>query len=341
VKARLRIAVAGLGRMGQLHAAQIAALADRAELVSICDPRSEARGEAERRWGVAGYPDLAALLARGAPDALVVATPAAERSPLITEAASRGIPIFCEKPLALTLEDAHAAARAVASRGVLFQIGFQRRFDASYRRARRLLEEGSIGDPIMFKAVARDAWEPTLEYARVDVSGGLFVDMAVHDFDLARWFMSSEVARVSAEGSSLLYPQLPTVGDLDSGVCNLVFRSGALGNVEASRAGTYGYDIRTEIVGTRGSLTVGAVEDASVVAAGPGGFGRRAVSGFAERFHASYGAEIIAFLDCVAAQREPECGIRDGVAALEIALAARQSAETHAPVELTRSGAAG
>jgi len=330
----MRVAVCGLGRMGRLHAAQVAALGDRALLAAVCDPRPEALADAERSWGTAGYRDLAGLLERAAPDALVLATPAAERGPLIAQAAARGVAIFCEKPLALTLSDAALASSAVASRRVLFQIGFQRRFDPAYLQARRQLDEGVIGDPILFRAVARDAWEPTLDYARPEVSGGLLVDMAVHDFDLARWLMASEVARVSTEGSALLYPQLRTVGDIDSAVVNLAFRSGAVGNVEASRTGTYGYDIRTEIVGTRGALYVGAIEDSAVVTAGPRGFERRAVSGFAERFHDAYAAEIAAFLDCVAAEREPACGIRDGVAALEIALAARASLGTGGPVSV-------
>jgi len=328
------VAVVGLGRMGKLHGAEVAARAGRARLVAACDPSPAALADAERRWGVRGFRQLADLFAGVAPDALVIATPARERGPLIAEAAARGIPIFCEKPLALTLEDARLAARAVESRGVLFQIGFQRRFDRAYLAARRQLEEGAIGDPIAFKAVARDAWELDLEYARVDASGGLLVDMAIHDFDLARWLMGSEVERAAAEGTSLLFPELRSVGDLDSAVCNLTFRSGAIGNVEASRTGTYGYDIRTEVVGTRGALYVGAVEDSSVVTASAQGFRRRAVAGFAERFGEAYAAEIGAFLECVASQKEPACGIRDGVASLEIALAARASLGTGRSVTL-------
>lgn len=339
-RARLRVGVVGLGRMGRLHLANLARLGDRAALAGLCDARKEvASAEAESR-GAPGFTELAALLETARPDAVIITTPTAAHARQIAEAASGRVAIFCEKPVALTLEEARDVAGAVGAAGVPFQIGFQRRFDPAYREAWRRIADGAIGEPITFKAVARDAGQPSLEFARVESSGGLFVDMAIHDFDLARWLMASEVRRVSAEGSSLLYPELRTVGDVDNGVCNCTFASGAIGNIEASRTGTWGYDIRTEVVGTRGALFIGPTGETGLAQAGPGGFARRAVAGFEERFRDAYQAELDHFLECVAAGREPACGMADAVRALEAALAARRSFETRQPVEVAAAAVA-
>jgi predicted dehydrogenase len=164
------------------------------------------------------------------------------------------------------------------------------------------------------------------------VSGGLLLDMAIHDFDLARWLMGSEVVRVSTEGNNLLYPQLAQVGDIDNAVVNLTFASGAIGNIEASRTGTYGYDIRTEVVGTLGALYIGGIEESGLVTARRDSFIRASVAGFEERFHDSYERELSVFLDCVRQNRPPECGIPEAFRSLEIALAAAESLRTRNPV---------
>jgi len=333
---KLRVAVVGLGRMGRLHLNHLLELSQRVDLVAVADSLPENLQEISTRWDLPGYEDLALMLDKERPGALVIATPPASHAVLIQQAAPRGIHIFCEKPLALTREEALVTARAVADHGVLFQLGFQRRFDRAYRNAHDKIRQGQIGTLLTFKAVARDAWQPNLEYARLEVSGGLLLDMAIHDFDLARWLVGSEVTRVSTEGNNLLYPQLTSVGDIDNAVVNLSFESGVIGNIEASRTGTYGYDIRTEVVGTRGALYVGPIEDHSLLTANSEGFRRSAVSGFEERFRESYKREIGEFVDCVLERRAPECGIRDGILSLEIALAARESLRTGSPVAVRK-----
>jgi scyllo-inositol 2-dehydrogenase (NAD+) len=333
---KLRIAIVGLGRMGCLHLNHLLELCQRVDLIAVADSRPENLQEISARLGLPGYEDPALMLEKERPEALVIATPPASHPLLIQQAARRGINVFCEKPLALTREEALATARAVADRGALFQLGFQRRFDRAYRDAHDKIREGQLGTLLTFKAIARDAWQPNLEYARLDVSGGLLLDMAIHDFDLARWLMGSEVARVSTEGNSLLYPQLTTAGDIDNAVVNLTLESGAIGNIEASRTGTYGYDIRTEVVGTRGALYIGPIEDHSLLTANGEGFRRSAVKGFEERFRESYKREITEFVDCVLERRAPECGIREGILSLEIALAARESLHTGSPVAVRK-----
>jgi predicted dehydrogenase len=322
--------------MGRIHLSHLAGFADRVAIVAVADDRSGVLDEVNACYGIAGYKDFQEMLEREKPEALVIATPPASHPALIAEAAARHAHIFCEKPLALTLDEAHRTAEAVNTNGVLFQIGFQRRFDRAYLRAAQKIQAGLIGDLITFKAVARDAWEPNLEYARIEVSGGLLLDMAIHDFDLARWMMGSEVRRVSTEGNNMLFPQLSKAGDIDNAVVNLTFDSGAIGNIEASRTGTYGYDIRTEIVGTRGALFIGPIEDSSHVVAGRDGFRREAIRDFEARFLDSYRLEMSEFIDCVAEGRAPECGLREGILSLQIALAARESLLSRSPVEIPR-----
>lgn len=332
---KLRFCLVGLGRIGNLHLNNLLELSDRLVVAGICDTRAEVLEKEKSRAGIVAYADFSAMLEHEKPEALVIATPAANHPDLIAEAAFRGIHVFCEKPLALSRQEANRAARAVADAGIFFQLGFQRRFDRDYRAAQERIRAGVIGQPITFKAVARDAWEPNLHFARADVSGGLLLDMAIHDFDLARWLMGTEVRRVSTEGSSLLYPQLASVGDIDNAVVNLTFESGAIGNVEASRTGTYGYDIRTEIVGTRGALNVGQLGETNLLAANVERSRSDRPSSFEKRFLDSYKLEIKSFVECILGDRAPECGMRDALLSLEIALAATESLRKRAPVDLS------
>src|SRR6266702_945939 len=154
---------------------------------------------------------------------------------------------------------------AVAQAHVPLQVGFMRRFDTGYQKAKALIDEGHIGRPVTFKSIGRDPFCPRREYADPVMSGGLIIDMAIHDFDLARWLMGSEVERVSAEGTLLVCKDLESVGDIDNAVINLRFVNGALGNVEVSRNAFYGYDIRTEVLGSEGALVIGTHQQTPVV----------------------------------------------------------------------------
>jgi scyllo-inositol 2-dehydrogenase (NAD+) len=209
-----------------------------------------------------------------------------------------------------------------------------RRFDAAYRKARSLILEGRIGRPVTFKSVGRDPFCPQRQYADPAKSGGLIVDMAIHDFDLARWLMSSEVERVSAEGALLVCDELSAVGDIDNAVINLRFASGALGNVEVSRNAFYGYDIRTEILGSEGALTIGAHQHTPVLLLTQAGAQHDVTPYLMERFGEAYRAQLQHFADCVRNGQLPEVGGADGLAALEIGIAATRACQTGRPVAL-------
>jgi inositol 2-dehydrogenase len=325
-KSRLNIGVIGLGRMGRLYARALAREVSGAELYAVAEPDALVRAAVAADFGVPHVlADVHDLLGLPDLDALVIATPTSTHSGLVVAAAGAGRPIFCEKPLALTLADTQAALDAVERAGVPLQVGFMRRFDAAYQRAMALIAEGRIGRPTTFKSIGRDPFCPRPEYADPAHSGGLIVDMAIHDFDLARWLVGSEVARVSAEGATLVCDELRAVGDIDNAVINLRFASGAIGNVEVSRNAFYGYDIRTEVLGSEGAVTIGAHGHTPVLLLTRAGGQHDLMPYLLERFGDAYRAQLQHFVDCLRDGRAPSVGGADGLAALKIALAATQA----------------
>ena len=322
--APIPFAVFGLGRMGRLYAETLRDRVPAARLVTAADPDPAGRAAFAN-----AYPDVRLFAdptdAFDGVDAVVIATPTKTHLPLVIAAAAAGKAIFCEKPLALTVADTRATLDAVVAAGVPPQVGFMRRFDATYVRAKSLIDEGAIGDPIVFKSVGRDPFCPRPGYADPVQSGGLIVDMGIHDCDLARWLMGQEVERVSAEGSLLVCDDLRSVGDIDNASVNLRFAGGALGHVEVSRNAFYGYDIRSEILGSEGALVIGQHRQTPVLLLNRGGAHHDVVPYLMERFGDAYRAQIDAFVTCLRDGSPPRVTGEDGLAALAIAVAATRS----------------
>ena len=330
----LPIGVLGLGRMGQVHARHLAGLRE-ARLVAVASRRLAVAQKTAARYGARAHTSYDDLLADRELRAVVIASHTHEHREHIEAAAAVGLAIFCEKPLALSLEDADAALDAVAAAGVPLQVGLMRRFDPPYVQARRQIEEGAIGRPLTFKAVSRDPRLPTVEEAEAQLRGNLFIDLGVHDFDLARWLMGQEVRHVQAIGGALVYRGLAEEGGIDNGLVNIVFADGALGNVELSRNAAYGYDVRTEVLGSEGGLLIGGLQQTPLTIMSPAGVSHDVFPWFPERFKEAYLNEIRYFVECVRADRFPFPGGEDDRAALEIALAATESLKSGRPVELS------
>jgi inositol 2-dehydrogenase len=330
----LPIGVLGLGRMGQVHAQHLAGLPE-ARLVAVASRRPTIAREAAARYGARAYTSYDDLLADRELRAVVIASHTHEHREHIEAAATAGLAIFCEKPLALSLEDADAALDAVAAAAVPLQMGLMRRFDPPYVQARRQIEEGAIGRPLTFKAVSRDPQLPTVEDAEAQLRGNLFIDLGVHDFDLARWLMGQEVRQVQAIGGALVYHRLAKEGGVDNGLVNIVFADGALGNVELSRNAAYGYDVRTEVLGSEGGLLIGGLQQTPLTMMSPAGVSHDVFPWFPERFKEAYLNEMRYFVECVRADRFPSPDGEDDRAALEIALAATESLKSGRPVELS------
>ena len=206
-------------------------------------------------------------------------------------------------------------------------MGFMRRFDRGFAAAKQRLDEGAIGDAVVFKSTSRDPYRPSIEYADPRTSGGLIIDMGIHDFDLARWYMG-DVAAVQAVGGLLAYPELGSVGDIDNAIISLIFTSGRLGVVDITRNGIYGYDINAELLGTKGTLKVGYLRETPVMVMTKGQVAHDTVPFFMERFGDAYAAQLENFAQNVLHHRDPPVTVDDGVEALRVAIAATRAQKT-------------
>ncbi|MCC6564216.1 MAG: inositol 2-dehydrogenase, partial [Chloroflexi bacterium] len=322
--AKIGIGVIGLGRMGRVYANFVAGQLEDAELVAVSDPQPSVLAQ----YSVTTAEDYTVLLADPHVDAVIVTTPTHTHREIVIAAAHAGKAIFCEKPTALTLRETDEMIAAVNSAGVLLQIGFMRRFDRAYSEAKRQIDAGVIGTPVMIRSIGRDPYRTSLEYADPSVSGGLIVDMGIHDFDVVRWLTGDEIQRVYAETAALVYPELTTVGDVDNAQITLKFESGGLGNIEVSRTAKYGYDIRGEVVGTEGALQIGYLQETAVLTLTKAGVRHDVVPHFPERFGPAYTAQIAAFVTCVRDGKPPAVTAQDARAALQAAIAATRSQHT-------------
>lgn len=332
----INIGVIGLGRMGRLYTRMLATQVSGICLYAVAEVSEQVRSQVSDELGVLQtFADPYELIAHPGVDAVVIATPTSTHHDLVIAAARAGKAIFCEKPLALTLKETRTMLEAVTSAGVLLQVGFMRRFDAAYQRAKKLIDEGQIGSPVTFKSLSRDPFCPPRDYMDPAKSGGLILDMAIHDIDLARWLMGSEVERVTAEGTVLVCSDLASVGDIDNALINMRFASGALGNIEASRNAFYGYDIRTEVLGSEGALVIGTHQQTPVVLLNRAGAHYDVMPYLMERFGDAYRTQLQHFADCLQKSLSPSVGGAEALAAFKIGLAATQSAWTGQPVALS------
>ena len=326
---RVRISLLGAGRIGRLHARLLAELPDVDLTIADADD-GRARAVAE----AVGVRSASIDAAVASADALVIAAATDAHAELIRAGIDRGLPTFCEKPVANDLSSTIAVARDVERSGVPVQIGFQRRFDAGYREARRLIESGEIGTLYAFRLAGHDPAPPHESY--IPISGGLFRDFSVHDFDVIRWLTGVEVAEVYATGSVRGFPVFAKYDDVDTAVATLTMADGTVGAMTIARHDPLGYDIRAELFGSRDSVSVGlgphtpmrSVEPGVPPPEGP------AWADFVVRFELAYRDEIAAFMEVARGHRPSPCTAADGLAALRVAEAATVSLHEHRPVRV-------
>jgi len=331
---KLNIGLIGVGRLGRVYARDLSTRIACTRLTAIADTDGAALERVRSEFDVPhAYADSADLFRNPSVDAIVIVTPTNTHRGVALAAAAAGKPIFCEKPPSTSLDDAVAMRTSVEQSGIFFQLGFMRRFDSGYAAAKKRIDDGAIGDPVVFKSTSRDPYPPSLAYADPRSSGGLIIDMGIHDFDLARWYMG-EVVGVQAIGGVLAYPDFATIGDIDNAVVSLVFASGRLGVVDLTRNGIYGYDISTELLGTQGTLRVGYLRETPVMVMTRAGVAHDTVPYFMERFRDAYTAQLENFARNVLDGREPPITIDDGLQALRIAVAATRARETGLPVQI-------
>jgi scyllo-inositol 2-dehydrogenase (NAD+) len=333
-KKRLNVGVIGLGRLGRIYARDLASRIPETRLVAVADVVQAAVNEVADEFDVKGrYADAAALVADKDVEAVVIVSPTSAHKDQSILSTRAGKPTFCEKPPALDLTQTLEMRDAINATGTFFQMGFMRRFDPGYAAAKARLTEGKIGKVVLFKSTSRDPYRTSLEYADPKSSGGMIMDMGIHDFDLARFFMG-EAKSVSAIGGTLAYPELKTVGDIDNAVVSLTFANGALGMVDLSRNGIYGYDISTELLGDAGTLRIGYLRETPLYVMTKNSIAHDTVPHFMERFATAYTTQLQDFARNVLLGRKATLTIDDGVEAIRIAVAAGRAFASGKTVEV-------
>ena len=328
--ARLRVGIAGLGRMGRRHAENLARRVPSAELVAACSPDPGDLAWAERELGVARcYRDYPLMLAQAEIDAVFVVTPTTLHAQQIVDALRARKHVFSEKPLSLDVAKCRRVeAEAALVPDLKVMVGFVRRFDTSFRRAHAAISEGRIGRPLMVRSHTLDKDDPSGFFVRYSqASGGIFVDMSVHDIDSARWLLGvSDVTRVFATGLIGLHEGLREWQDVDNGVATCEFATGEIATIYASRTMAHGFECTAEVIGTRGRITVGGQGRADLVTISDAhGVRHECTPTFYERFEDAFLREDSEFVQAVIEDRPPPLTLRDATEATRIALAVRES----------------
>jgi myo-inositol 2-dehydrogenase / D-chiro-inositol 1-dehydrogenase len=331
----VRIGVLGAGRIGSMHAELLAQRVPGAGLSGVYDVTSVA-DEVAGRLGVARFGSVAEALA--ASDAVAICTPTGSHADLIVAAAEAGRAIFCEKPVSLDLSEVDRALAAVEDAGVPFQIGFNRRFDPGHAAVAAAVADGTVGEPQLVRISSRDPAPPPMAYVRG--SGGIFLDMTIHDFDMARFVSGSEVVEVFARGAVRIDDGFAAADDVDTAVVTLVHADGCLTMIDNSRQAVYGYDQRVEVFGSAGmAVSENPLSHAAVVRTREGMRGATLPYFYLERYIPSYLGEWEAFVGALSAGDAPVVGPADARAPLVIGLAAWRSLREGRPVSLTEVAA--
>jgi len=334
VASKVNVGLIGAGRIGRLHAEHLAFRIPQANLLAVSDIILEAAQKCAAEFGIPkAIQDHREIMEDPNIEAVVICSSTDTHAQMIEEAAAAGKHIFCEKPIDFDLARIDRALAAVEEAGVKLQVGFNRRFDPDFRRVRELVAAGKIGEPHILRITSRDPAPPPIEY--VKVSGGIFLDMTIHDFDMARYLIGSEVEEIYAVGGVMVDPAIGEAGDIDTAVITLRFENGVIGTIDNSRRAVYGYDQRVEVFGSGGMVAVSnKTPDSAVVSDAEGVHGPLPLYFFIERYVDSYIAEMEAFIECIQQDRMPPVTGIDGRIPVVMGYAARRSYEENRPVRL-------
>ena len=331
---KLNVGVIGLGRLGRVYAADLDHLVPNAKLMAVADEQGQLSETFAKENGIPKwYSNHHDLISDKEIDAVAVITPTSTHRDVVIEAAEHGKAIFCEKPISISLKESREMVKVIEKTGAFFQMGFQRRFDRGYVEARRMIDEGVIGQPVVLKSTSRDPFAPPMEFCDPAKSGGLITDMGIHDFDVARMLMG-DVSQVYSIGGALAYPEMKRVGDIDNAVVTLTFENGTLGVVDLSRNAVYGYDISAEVLGTKGTLRIGYLKETPLTVMTKEGVTHDVVPHFMERFGDAYLTQIKDFVDNVLQEKEPSITAADAISALIVSIAATRSYQENIPVQI-------
>jgi len=334
LKRRLRVGIIGAGRIGKVHAEALAFRIPEAETLAIADVD---RQLAESVAQDCGIPKVAVssdeIFQDRSIDAVLICSSTGTHADLVVAAAQAGKHIFCEKPIDLALPRIDRALAAVEKAGVKLQVGFNRRFDANFARVRQSVTSGEIGAPQLLHIVSRDPAPPPISY--VKVSGGIFLDMTIHDFDMARFLIGDEVKEIYTAAAVMVDPEIGQAGDLDTAVIVLRFNNGVIGTIDNSRRAAYGYDQRVEILGSKGAISTGNLyPNQAVISTATSIRQDLPLRFFMDRYTESFANELRAFVEAVVEDKPAPVSGLDGRIPVVMALAARKSYDEHRPVRL-------
>ena len=332
---KLKVGVIGTGRIGKVHIATLVQNVPQALVVAVADTNLNSANEVAKAFGITNvFNSFREVINLPEVEAVVICSPTDTHARYIIEAAMAGKHIFCEKPVDLSLEVIQGALDAVAKVGVKLMVGFNRRFDPNFSKIKELVVAGKIGDPHILKITSRDPAPPPAQYSAV--SGGMFMDMTIHDFDMARYIVGSEVTEVYTNAAVLVDPEIGKAGDVDTAIITLTFANGAIGVIDNSRKAVYGYDQRVEIFGSKGMACAdNNYPENHRLYAGDGVHGSLPLNFFMERYLEAYANEMKIFCDAVVNDLPlPVSGI-DGLRSVAIALAAKKSFLENRPVKLS------
>jgi myo-inositol 2-dehydrogenase/D-chiro-inositol 1-dehydrogenase len=331
----LPVGIIGAGRIGRVHAENLAYRIPETQILAIADVQPEAARRCATDYGIptvaADYHDI---LNDEAIEAVIICSSTDTHAQLIEEAAAAGKHIFCEKPIALNLTKIDQALKAVKAAGVKLQIGFNRRFDPNFKQIHELVAAGEIGQPHLVRITSRDPAPPPISY--IQVSGGIFLDMTIHDFDMARFLIDSEIEEVYTAGAVLVDPAIGEAGDVDTAVITLRYANGAIGTIDNSRKAVYGYDQRVEVFGSTGMVsTANNLPHNVVVSNADRVEAARPLYFFLERYTEAYIAEMKAFVRSIQQDTPPPVSGEYGRIPVVIGLAAWKSYRENRPVKLS------
>lgn len=330
----LRAGVIGAGRIGKIHAETLARYTPGATVAAIADVNLAAAQETAARLNIPrATTDYREILDDPQIDLAVICSSTDTHARMIEESAAAGKHIFCEKPIDHNLAKIDRALEAVEKAGVRLQVGFNRRFDANFRAVRAMVAEGKLGQPQILRITSRDPAPPPIEYIRV--SGGIFLDMTIHDFDMARYLMSSEITEVYTAGGVLVDPRIGEAGDIDTAIVTLYFANGAMGTIDNSRQATYGYDQRVEVFGSAGMVQVSNnTPDTAILSNGTGVHSAKPLYFFLERYKQSFIDEMRQFVEAIQAGTQTPVSGQDGRIPVLVGMAAWKSYRERRPVKL-------
>ena len=327
---KIRTLIIGLGRIGKIHLGNLQAI-DEVEIVGICDPTDEAKVFSNKAGLTFYQKDFTDVAGEVQADAIVICSPTDTHANYVSIAAKKGIDVFCEKPLDLSLEKVKQVLKTVNESKIKLMLGFNRRFDSEFQSVKEKIVNGHIGDIHTIKITSRDPSPPPINY--IKSSGGMFLDMTIHDFDMIRYLTNKKIVEVYAKGDALVNPEIAKAGDIDTAIINLTFEDGSMAVIDNCRKAVYGYDQRVEVFGSKGMVqsknkfdkyTLTYSEN-GVTSALPQHF-------FLERYADAYKKEINHFIDCIRHKKTPEVSGFDGLMSLVLGLCAKESLNCNKPV---------